>query len=161
MSNDQVVREQLLALLRGGQASMPFDRAVAGFPMEEINSRPPNVPYSPWQLLEHMRIAQWDILDFIRNPDYIWLDWPEDYWPALGAEADEARWQETLRQFRADRHALEAIVADPSTDLYAALPHGEEYNILREILVVADHNAHHLGEFAILRQVMGTWPDEP
>jgi hypothetical protein len=160
MSNDQVVRDQLLALLRGGQASMPFDRAVADFPVEETNSRPPNVPYSPWQLLEHMRIAQWDILEFIRNPDYVWLDWPEDYWPAPGAEADGARWQETLRQFRADRDALEAIVADPSTDLYAALPHGEKYNILREILVVADHNAHHLGEFAILRQVMGTWPEE-
>lgn len=160
MSNDQVVREQLLALLRGGQASMPFDQAVKDFPLEEINTRPPKVPYSPWHLLEHMRLAQWDILDFIRNPEYVWPNWPEDYWPPRDAEADEARWQETIRQFQADLEALQAIVADPDTDLYAALPHGAKYNVLREILVVADHNAHHLGEFAILRQVMGTWPDE-
>ncbi len=160
MSDDQVVREQLLALLRGGQASLPFERAVRDFPPEQINTHPPNVPYSAWHLLEHMRIAQWDILEFIRNPDHVSPEWPEGYWPPPGAEADEARWQETIRQFRADLEALQAIVVDPHTDLYSAMPQGEKYSVLREILVIADHNAHHLGEFAILRQVVGTWPEE-
>ena len=158
MKDDQIVRDQLLALLRGGQAYMQFDQAVVDFPAEHFNTRPPNMDYSPWHLLEHLRIAQWDILEFIRNPDHVSPEWPAGYWPSPREEADEARWLETLRQFRADSEALQAIVTDPATDLYAALPAGEKYNVLREILVVADHNAYHLGEFGTLRQVMGTWP---
>ena len=158
MDQDRRVREQLLALLRGGQAHGGFDWAVADFPLARINERPPNVPYSPWELLEHLRIAQWDILEFIRDPDHLSPDWPDGYWPAPGTEADGVQWQETIRRFRADLEALQAIVADPAVDLYAVMPQGEKYTVLREILVVADHNAFHLGEFAILRQVMGTWP---
>ena len=158
MSNDRVVREQLLALLRGGQAHMSLDQAVANFPAEAMNAHPPNVPYTPWQLLEHMRITQWDILEFIRDPEYESPPRPEGYWPAPDARTDEAGWQETVRRFRQDLEALQAIVADPDTDLYATMPQGERYTVLREILVVADHNAYHLGEFSILRQVMGTWP---
>jgi hypothetical protein len=137
---------------------MTFDEAVANFPMERINDRAPNVPYSPWHLLEHMRIAQWDILDFVRNPNYAEMRWPDDYWPAPDATADAAAWNETLRAFRADFEAVCALVSDPATDLYATIPHGDGQTILREALLVADHNAYHTGEFAILRQVMGTWP---
>jgi hypothetical protein len=157
MSADQSVRQQLLALLRGGQASMKFGEAVGDFPMDRINERPPNVSYSPWQLLEHMRITQWDILEFIRNPAHVSPPWPTGYWPAPGSVADEEMWRATIVAFEQDHDALEELVEDPATDLYADLPHAPGYNILREILVVSDHNAYHLGEFAILRQVMGTW----
>ena len=160
MSNDRVVRDQLLALLRGGNAHMGLAHAVADFPAEAMNAYPPNVPYTPWHLLEHMRITQWDILEFIRDPEYISPPWPDGYWPAPDARTDEAGWHETIRRFQADLEALQAIVADPATDLYATMPQGEKYTILREILVVADHTAYHLGEFGILRQVMGTWPEE-
>jgi len=160
MNKDEIVREQLLSLLQGGNAHMSFDQAVADFPLDEVNTHPPNVPYTPWRLLEHMRIAQWDILEFIRNPNHVSPEWPEGYWPAPDEQADESQWKETINRFQADLQALQEIVKDPDTDLYAPLPHGEKYNILREILIVADHNAYHIGEFALLRQVMDTWPED-
>jgi hypothetical protein len=156
---DQVVRNQLLSLLKRGNAHMSFDEAVADFPLEQINRKPPNVPYTPWHLLEHIRIAQWDILEFIRNPEHESPEWPVGYWPARDARADAGQWQQTIEQFRADLKALQEIVADPETDLYATMPQGEKYTILREILTVADHTAYHVGEFGILRRVMGTWPE--
>src|SRR5690554_1972842 len=159
MPDDSALRKQLLALLRGGNAYPPFDRIIADFPLDRINERPPNVGYSPWELLEHMRITQWDILEFTRNPDHVSSSWPEGHWPPPGEEADALRWQETINAFRADRRALEAMVQDPNVDLTADLPHAPGYNVLREVLVAADHNAYHLGEFGILRQVMGTWPE--
>jgi len=158
MSADQVVREQLLALLRGGNAHMSFEQAIADFPMASINTNPPNVPYKPWHILEHLRITQWDILEFIRNPDHVSPDWPVGYWPDPTQDADQTQWDQTIQDFRADQQALQEIVADPTTDLYGQIPHAPGYTIFREILVVSDHNAYHLGEFAILRQVMGTWP---
>ncbi len=157
METDTALREQLLHLLCGGNAHLSFDEAVAEFPPEAINQRPPNVPYTPWHLLEHLRLAQWDILDFIRNPDYQAMKWPDDYWPAPDAKADTAAWQQTIAAFHADLKAVEDLVHDPQTDLAATIPHGDGQTILREILLVADHNAYHIGEFAILRQVMGTW----
>lgn len=161
MDSDDTVRQQLLFLLHGGNAHMTFDEAVADFPLERINQRPANVPYTPWHILEHMRIAQWDILEFIRNPEHVSPNWPEGYWPRPDEEADAGRWQQTLNDFHGDMKALQDLVADPNTDLYAPLPHAPGYTIFREILLVADHNAYHIGEFAILRQVMGTWPDRP
>lgn len=158
MTTDTALREQLLALLRGGNAHLTFDDAVADFPMEAINQRSPNVPYTPWHLLEHIRIAQWDILDFLRNPHYQELKWPDEHWPAPDATADRAAWDATLATFHADLQEIEAIVTDPQTDFAMRIPHGDGQTILREILLVADHNAYHIGEFAILRQVMGTWP---
>jgi hypothetical protein len=157
MKADDLLREQLLALLRGGNAHMPYNQAVADFPIDQINTKPPNVPYTCWHLLEHLRIAQWDILEFIRNPDHASPDWPEGFWPDPDSEADQGRWQGTIEAFQSDQRALEQIVEDPNTDLLADLPHAKGYNILREILVVADHNAYHIGELGILRQVMGTW----
>jgi hypothetical protein len=157
MSTDRVVREQLLALLRGNQAHMTFDEAVADFPLAQINEVPSLVPYTPWHLLEHLRIAQWDILEFIRDPAHVSPTWPDGYWPEREARANAQAWADTIAAFQADLQALQALVSNPATDLYMPLPHAPTYTILREILVVADHNAYHIGEFAILRQIMGTW----
>lgn len=157
MSTDSVLREQLIALLRGGNAHMPFEQAVADFPLDKINTCPPNVPYTPWHLLEHIRIAQWDILEFTRDPNHVSPPWPKGYWPAPDTKADQAQWEKTINDFQADLRALEELVQDPNTDFFSDLPHAKGYNVLREVLLVADHNAHHLGEFAILRAVMNTW----
>ncbi len=159
MDPDKVARQQLLNLLRGGNAHMSFGQAIADFPEDQINRNPPNVPYTPWQLLEHIRIAQWDILEFIRNPEHVSPSWPTGYWPARDAKAGKSEWQETIKSFEGDLQALQEIVKDPETDLYAPIPHASDYTIFREILVVSDHSAYHIGEFAILRQVMGTWPE--
>jgi hypothetical protein len=156
MKQDDVLREQLLALLRGGNAHATFDQAVGGFPMEKINAPLPGQPaYTPWRLLEHIRLAQRDILDFIRDPAYVSPEWPAGYWPPQGEVADEARWRQTVEQFRADRREMEKIVKDPAADLTATMPQGQKYTILREILVAADHNAYHLGEFGLMRDVLG------
>ena len=157
MDPDGVVREQLLFLLRGGNAHISFDKSVAEFPLEHINSRPPNVPYSPWHLLEHLRIAQWDILEYIRNPEHVSPSWPERYWPPPEEQANEVKWHKTMDDFRADLQALQELVGDTGTDLYAPVPHARGYTIFRGILTLTDHNAYHIGEFAILWQVMGTW----
>ena len=158
MSADTVMREQLLALLRGGNAHLGFEQAVADFPLEHINTKPPHVPYTFWQLLEHIRIAQWDILEFVRNPDHVSPAWPAGYWPAPQEQVDAPRWQKTLADFRADLQALETLVMDPQTDFFAPLPHAPGYTIFREVLLVADHNAYHIGELAILRQIVNAWP---
>ena len=158
MDSDHIVREQLLALLKGGNAHMGFEAAIAEFPMDRINEFPPGCTYSAWHLLEHLRIAQWDILEFIRDPAHESPEWPSGYWPESGAEADAARWDQTIQEFQSDLKDLTALVEAPEVDLYEDLPHAEGYTVLREVLVVADHNAYHIGEFAILRQVMGTWP---
>ena len=158
MNDDHFLRDQLTALLHKAQAHLTFEDAVADFPLEKINLLPPNTPYSPWELLEHIRITQWDILDFIRNPGYIWLQWPDDYWPKKGSTATPQMWQETITTYLDDRASLIKIIQDKTTQLTADLPHAPGYSVLREILVVADHTAYHVGEFAILRQVMGTWP---
>jgi len=158
MDKDQPLRQQLTNLLLQRQAHMIFEDAVADFPREHINSRPPKIAYSFWHLLEHIRICQYDILDYIRNPQYQSLNFPDDLWPAVATETDEAGWEATITQFYTDRQALVAIVQEPATDLTTPIPHGwDGHNILREILVVADHNAYHIGEFGVLRQVLALW----
>ncbi|HEX2987138.1 MAG TPA: DinB family protein [Chloroflexota bacterium] len=158
MEPDLVLRKQLRALLDGQEAHMNVDSAVADFPMDRINDCAPNVPYSFWHLLEHIRIAQWDILEFSRNPSHISPPWPEGYWPPRDARADEAAWKQTIASIRSDMAALEELAANQSVKLYEAIPHGEGQTVLREVLLAADHTAYHVGEFAILRQVTGTWP---
>lgn len=163
MPTSEATRTQVLALLDGGNAYAPFAQTVADFPPDAMNAFPLNVPYTPWHLLEHIRIAQRDILEFMQNPDYRELDWPREYWPAQDAIATESNWQETVDAIRDDLAAVRAIVADPATDLDALVLNAggdPKYTVLREALLVADHNAFHLGEFAILRQVMGTWPPD-
>jgi hypothetical protein len=159
MTTDDALRKHVLALLREGNAHMMFDDATADFSDEFINVRPPNVPYTFWHLLEHLRITQWDILEYIRNPDYESPQWPEGYWPPRDASADRAAWDSTIAQFRRDLGAMAALVRDPTTDLTAPIPHGYGgHTILREALLLADHNAYHVGEFGILRQIAGAWP---
>jgi hypothetical protein len=158
MKADRIIREELLALLRGGNAHMSFNEVIDRFPMVSINRKADHVPYSPWHFLEHMRIAQWDILEFIRNPMHVSPDYPEGYRPHPGQRADEAQWRKTIRSFRADLKALEKMVTDDTTDLFGPIPHAKDYTLFREILLAADHNAYHIGEFAILRQVTELWP---
>jgi len=160
MNDSDTLRQQMLELVDGRGAHMPFDAAVADFPAEGINGRPPNVPYTPWHLLEHIRIAQRDILDYIRNRAYIAPNWPEEYWPPRDATATPELFAQSIASFRADRTALRDVVADPATDLLATIPGTPGHTALREVRLVGDHNAYHLGEFAILRQVMGTWPTD-
>jgi hypothetical protein len=136
---------------------MSFDQAVADFPMRQINRLPPNVSYTPWHLLEHIRIAQWDILEFTQDPDHVSPRWPEGYWPPPDEQANEVKWEKTISDIRTDLRALQNMVEDSSTDLYAPLGHAKDYTVLREVLLVADHNAYHIGEFTVLRQVMDSW----
>ncbi|HML24590.1 MAG TPA: DinB family protein [Aggregatilinea sp.] len=158
MPDDTVLRQQVLALLRGGNAHMTIDDAVADFPLDRINERPPNVSYSPWDLLEHIRITQWDILEFTRDPNHVSPSWPDGHWPAPGEQADPLKWQATINAIHADLRSFEDIVQNPAIDLTADIPHAPGYTVLREALVIADHNSYHIGEFGILRQIMGTWP---
>jgi hypothetical protein len=159
MTAGDSVREQLLELIDGRGAHMPFDAAVQDFPDAAINRRPPNLPYTPWHLLEHIRTAQWDILDYIRNRAYLAPAWPDEYWPARDAEATPEEFAATIEAYRSDRRALHDLVADPETDLLAPIPGTPGHTILREMRVVGAHNAYHIGEFAVLRAVMATWPE--
>jgi hypothetical protein len=158
--SDAIVRKQLAGFLHGGNAHLTFAEAVADFPLEQINEPFPNCSYSAWGLLEHIRLTQADILDFMTNREYRNKRWPQDSWPAHGTQASEADWHRTLASFREDAAEVERIVLDPATDLYAELPWGNGQNILREVLIIGDHNSHHLGEFAVLRQVLGTWRND-
>jgi hypothetical protein len=161
MDTDKALRDHLLALLRGRQAAMTFDDAVADFPPDRMNAFGPNVTYTPWHVVEHMRITQWDILDYVRNPNYQHMEWPKDYWPAKEATADVATWQRSVQSFQDDLNAIRAIVTDPNTDFYSPIPHGYGgHTILREVLLVADHNAYHTGELGLLRQVLDAWPKD-
>jgi len=158
MVNDRLLREQLLSLLRSENAHMSFDEAVADFPMDQINTRIPNGSYTPWHILEHLRLTQRDILVFMTDPNYKEPSWPGDYWPAKDARATPAEWDQTITGFRADLAELERLVQDERFDLEQAVPWGNGQTHMREFLVVADHNAYHVGEFGVLRQVMQTWP---
>jgi hypothetical protein len=159
MDTNQALREHVLYLLRGGGAHLSFDQAVADLPPGLRGKKPDGIPHSPWRLVEHMRIAQWDILDFVRNPRYVALNFPDDYWPEGDAPPNPGAWDQCLTSFRADLRALEDIVADPSTDLFARIPHGEGQTVLREALLVADHNAYHLGQLVVVRRALGAWPE--
>ena len=154
---DRALRQHLLDLLRGGNAHLNFDEALAGLPPQLRGVKPPGLPYSPWRLLEHMRIAQWDILEFSRNPKHVSPEFPAGYWPETDAPPDDKAWQKSLRQFRADLKAMQDLVEEPATDLFSPIPHGEGQTILREALLVADHNSYHLGQIVTLRRLLGAW----
>ena len=155
---DQHLRHQLVNALSARQAHLLFETAIENFPPAHYNTKPSKVPYSFWHLLEHLRITQADILDYIENPHYQYLNHPEDYWPPPDAQATGAAWKRAIDAFLADRAALVAIVQDPARDLIAQIPHGQPgHTILREILVIAAHNSYHIGEFGILRATLGLW----
>ena len=151
---DKGLREHLLYLLRGGGAHVAFDDALKDFPAGLVNSKAEGVPYSPWALLEHMRIAQWDILEFSRSAAHVSPAWPEGYWPEPGREAGPGDWEKSAEAFRADLAGMCALVEDPSSDLYAPFAHGDGQTLLREALLVADHNAYHLGALVTLRRTL-------
>jgi hypothetical protein len=155
-----VLREHLLYLLRGGGAHLDFDKAIADLPADLRGAKVANLPHTPWRLLEHLRIAQWDILEFCRNPRHVSPSFPEGYWPAGDAPPDTAAWDRSVAAFRADLGAMQALVADPVTDLFTPLPHGQGQTVLREALLVADHNAYHLGQLVVVRRLLGAWPDD-
>ncbi len=159
MSNDQSLREHVLYLLSGGGAHAKFDDAIAKLPPEARGKKPRGLPYSPWMLLEHMRLAQWDILEFSRHREHVSPAWPEGYWPASASPENDAAWNKSVRQFRADLKAMQDLVADKSTDLYAKIPWGDGQTILREALLVADHNAYHLGQLIVVRRLLGAWEE--
>ena len=154
---DQSVRQHLLDLLRGGNAHLKFEEAAQDFPERLRGKKPEGQPHTAWRLLEHMRIAQWDILEFSRNSRHVSPEFPDAYWPQSDAPASAAAWEKSVKQFRADLKAMQDLVADPKTDLYARIPWGDGQTILREALLVADHNAYHLGELLLIRRLVGAW----
>ena len=153
--------KQMTALLDGGQAHVRLEDVMAAVPRELHGARPAGLPYSPWQLLEHLRIAQRDILDFSRNFDgqYKHLDWPGDYWPTEPAPADDAAWDRAVEQIREDREAFEALLAHG--DLTTPFAWGDGQNLLREALLIADHNAYHTGELVVLLRLLNAWKPQP
>jgi hypothetical protein len=155
MNNDAAVREHLLWLLKGGHAHIGFDAAVRGWPAPLRGKKPRGAAHTPWEVLEHMRIAQWDILEFSIDPKHVSPEFPAGYWPATAAPPSGAAWARSVRAFRSDRAAIVKLVEDPATDLYARLPHGDGQTLLREVLLVADHNAYHLGELLALKRMLG------
>lgn len=155
--NDLSLRDFLARLLTWEDAHVGFDVAMAGIPADARGKQPAGVPYSPWQLLEHLRRTQRDILEFCRNPDYQELKWPEDYWPPSAVPPSPAAWDESVEQFRQDRKALQQLAADPKTDLAAKIPHGSGQTYLRELVLVADHTAYHVGQLILVRRLLGIW----
>jgi hypothetical protein len=158
-AQDKSLREHLVKLLRGGSAHVDFDHAIRGIPPRLRGKHAVHLPHTPWQLLEHMRIAVWDILEFSRDSKHVSPEWPEGYWPKTDAPPSVAAWNRSVKAFRRDMAAMEALIRKPSIDLFARIPHGTGQTILREALVVADHNAYHLGQLVLVRRGLGCWEE--
>jgi DinB family protein len=151
------LREHLVSLLTSSHAHVTFEAAIKGLPVELRGKRPKNAEHSPWEIVEHLRIAQWDILEFSRDARHASPDWPSGYWPKSPAPPDEKAWDKSVRAFRRDLKAMCNLVTDESTNLHAKIPHGDGQTILREALLVADHNAYHIGELVLVRRLLGAW----
>jgi hypothetical protein len=154
-SPDQSLREHLLYLLKGGGAHTNFDAAMGDWPVQIAGAKIANFPHTAWMLLEHMRLAQWDILEFSRNRKHVSPKWPEGYWPASDAPQSEKAWKASMAAFQKDLRTIGGIVANRKVDLYAPIPWGDGQTVLREALLVADHNAYHLGQLVMLRKSIG------
>lgn len=154
---EDILREHLLELLDGGGAHLAFDAAVANLPPKLRGAKPPGQPHTPWRVVEHIRLAQWDILEFVRNPAHKSPAWPDGYWPQDDAPPDAAAWSKSLAAFRADLADLKALVDDPAADLLRPLPHGQGQTLAREAMLAADHTAYHLGQLVLLRRLLGAW----
>lgn len=157
MNTDQSLRKHLLELLDGGHAHAGFDQVIADFPAKLRGEIPKGLPHSPWMLLEHMRMTQWDILDFSRNPKYKAMKWPDDYWPKTPAPPSADAWDKSIKSFQEDLDAMKKLVSNPKTDLFAKIPWGEGQTILREAMLIADHTSHHLGQLIDVRRLLGVW----
>ncbi len=160
MDSQKPIRDHLLALLDGGQAHLDFEAAIASLPNELRGATPEGLTHSPWRLVEHMRIAQWDILRFSVDPGHVSPDFPRGYWPEGNAPPDPEAWDRSVAGFRADQEVLKELVSNPQTDLLAPIPHGQGQTIFREALLVADHNAYHLGQLVVVRKLLGAWKGE-
>ena len=159
MKQSDAIREHVLDLLRGRNAHADFDAAVADLASNLRGVKPKGAPHTAWQILEHMRLAQWDILEFSRDPKHVSPSWPEGYWPKTAAPPTPAAWNNSIRKFRADWKAMAKLVSDKSTNLFAKISHGTGQTLLREALLVADHNAYHIGQLVLLRRLLGAWKD--
>lgn len=157
---DRSLRQHLVDLLKGGNAHARFDEIIAGVPQKLRGQKPPGFPHSPWMLLEHLRIAQRDILEFSRKKNHASPKWPEGYWPRTEAPPSSAAWSASVNNFRKDLKAMQSLVANPKTDLHARISWGEGQTILREALLVADHNAYHLAQLVDVRRLLGAWPEK-
>jgi len=151
------LRQEVAALLEGGNAHVTLEKGLHGVPLALLGKRAAGSAHTLWQLAEHIRIAQWDILEFSRDPSHASPSWPEGYWPATPAPPSASAWTRCRKSIREDLAAMVALVRDPARDLLAPLPHAPEKSLLREALLVADHNAYHLGQFVALRQRLGAW----
>lgn len=158
-SEDESLRKHIVELLKGGNAHVGFMDALKNLPPSVRGTFAAELPHTAWQLLEHMRIAQWDILEFTRDARHVSPGWPKGYWPKTPRPPSSAAWEKSVRRFRADLKAMEKIVADRRTDLYARIPHGDGQTYLREALLVADHNSYHLGQLLVARRLLGDWKD--
>jgi hypothetical protein len=157
--DERTLREHLRKALSWSEGHVDWKTALAGLPAKSRGQKPAGAPHSAWELLEHVRIAQWDILEFSRNPKHVSPDFPSGYWPETPVPPNDAAWEKSVRSFQSDLEAMEKLVADPKTDLAAPIPHGSGQTILREALLLADHNAYHLGQFVLLRRLLGNWKD--
>ena len=155
--HDDALREHLVNLLSGRGAHIEWKATFSGIPPKLRGVRPEGLPYSIWDLLEHLRIAQWDILEFSRDAKHVSPDWPSGYWPAAQTQPSAAAWDKSLQSFARDLQAMKKLVENPKTDLFTPIPHGTGQTILREALLVADHNAYHLGQVLTVRRLLGNW----
>jgi hypothetical protein len=157
MTKNKFLRQHILKLLEGRDAHVDFATVIKKTPVALRGKRPKGAAHSPWEILEHLRIAQSDILEFSRNAKHVSPEWPEGYWPNTPAPPHRNAWNQSVRAFLADHAAMSSLVADESTDLFAPIPHGDGQTILREALLVADHNAYHLGALVTVLQLLGAW----
>jgi hypothetical protein len=159
MKEDRALRRHVLELLVGGHAHADLKKALAGLPPRLRGKKPKGAEHTAWQLLEHIRIAQWDILEFSRNPKHVSPNWPDGYWPKTETPPSAAAWNASIRKVQEDQKAMEKLVASKKTDLLAPIPHGTGQTVLREALLLADHNGYHIGQLVLLRRWLGAWKE--
>src|SRR5438445_10086251 len=154
---DHSLRDHLVALLGEGHAHVPFKDAIADWPAGLRGTKPPGQPFTPWRLLEHIRITQWDIVEFTKSARHVSPKWPSGYWPSTEEPPDDTAWDQSVAQVERDRRAMERIVINSKTDLFARIPHGTGQTVLREALLVADHTAYHVGQLVLLKRLLGVY----
>jgi uncharacterized damage-inducible protein DinB len=157
MKSNQALRKQIVDLLAWKNAHVGFDGAVRGMPVKLRGRRPKGFAWSAWELLEHLRLAERDLLDFCRDPKYAARAWPDDYWPKRSAPPNAGAWQKSVAAFRRDRAAFQRLARDPRIDLFARIPHGSGQTYLRELLLAADHTSYHVGQIIAVRRALGCW----
>ncbi len=158
--SDKVLRQHLVDLLKGGNAHADFDAAISGIPADLRGAKPEGFPHSPWMLLDHIRLAQWDILNFSRDPKHVSPEFPSGYWPAKEAPPSASAWDESIAAFQSDLKAMQDLVENPKTDLFEKFPWGTGQTALREALLLADHNSYHIAQLIDVRRLLGAWPEQ-